>query len=280
MRRNSLPTKKKKKVSIALSIAGSDSSGGAGIQADLKTFTVFGVFGTSVITALTAQNTSKIQKIKPVEIEIIKNQIDSVCSDFAVNALKTGMLVNESIIKLVCKMITKYKLTNIVVDPVMISKTGNELLDKNSISCLIEKLFPLATLITPNLEEAQEILKLKEKIKTIKEMKEIARLLKNLGPKAVLLKGGHLQSGATDILCYGSSCYTYEGKFIDTENTHGTGCTLSSAITCGLANGLSLRRSIKEAKDFIQKCIKSSFDIGSGKGPLNHMHFLKKKNYS
>ena len=269
--------KNKNQVPIALSIAGSDSSGGAGIQADLKTFTVFGVYGTSVITALTAQNTSKIQKINGVEIEIIKKQIDSVCSDFTVNALKTGMLVNKSIIKLVCKMIKKYKLDNIVVDPVMISKTGNELLRKDSIPSLINELFPLATLITPNLEEAQEILKLKEKIETVKDMKEIARALKSLGPKAVLLKGGHLQEGATDILCLGSSCYTYRGEFIDTENTHGTGCTLSSAITCGLAQDLPLRRSIKDAKEFIQKCIKSSFDIGSGKGPLNHMHFLNKK---
>ena len=271
-----METQNKDKIPIALSIAGSDSSGGAGIQADLKTFTVFGVYGTSVITALTAQNTFKIQKIKPIETDIIKKQIDSVCADFHLNALKTGMLVNKSIIRLVCKMIKKYDISNIVVDPVMISKTGSELLLKNSIPCLINELFPLATLITPNLEEAKEILKLKDKINTIKDMKEIARNLKSLGPKAVLLKGGHMQGGSTDILCYGSSCYTYEGKFVDTKNTHGTGCTLSSAIACGLAHGFSLRSAISDAKEFIQKCIDSSFSIGKGNGPLNHMHFLKK----
>ena len=269
-----MKNRKRKKIPVALSIAGSDSSGGAGIQADLKTFTVFDVYGTSVITAITAQNTFKIQKIVPIPVDVIKKQIDAVCTDFPIDALKVGMLVNKKTVKVVCEMIDKYKIPNIIVDPVMLSKTGDKLLSKNSIPCLINELFPLATLITPNIEEAKEILKLKDEVKTINEMKEISRNIKRIGPKAVLLKGGHLQGGSTDILCYGSTCYTYKGIFVDTKNTHGTGCTLSSAIACGLAHGLSLRSAIK---DFIQKCIESSLTIGRGQGPLNHMHVLRKR---
>lgn len=256
-----------------LTIAGSDSGGGAGIQADLKTVTALGVFGTSVITALTAQNTVGVQGIQEIPAEFVGQQIDSVMQDIGADAIKIGMLANAGIIEVITDKIKKYKMESVVLDPVMVAKGGDRLLQKNAQKTLIEKLFPLAYVITPNLFEAEIITGLK--IKNIKQMKEAAKKIQQTGPKNILIKGGHLsdKKDAIDILLCGKNIYEFTSPRIETANTHGTGCTYSSAIAAFLAKGYNLEKSVKRAKKYIDLAIKggASLQIGHGHGPLNHM---------
>lgn len=257
----------------ALTIAGSDSGGGAGIQADLKTFQERGVFGMSAITALTAQNTLGVHGVYPQSLEAIEAQIDAVLSDIGADAVKTGMLFSAEIIKLVASKIKQYDVQNVVVDPVMIARGGASLLQEEAVQALIEHLLPLATVITPNLPEAAKILNIAE-MKTIDEMKDAAVQLHQLGPKYVVLKGGHLQEGnATDILYDGKEFTLFENERIETKHTHGTGCTFAAAIASELAKGEPIVQAVQTAKNYIQAAIKHALAIGGGIGPTNHAAF-------
>lgn len=260
----------------ALTIAGSDTCGGAGIQADLKSFSANGVYGMSVITAVTAQNTMGVFGIQDINPEMIEAQIDVIFNDISVDAIKIGMVSKIESIKSISKSLKKAeKLPMIVLDPVMISKSGFNLLSKDAKETLINELFPLATLITPNLPEAEEILGIE--IKTLGDMKEAALKLKELGPKAVLVKGGHLEGEATDLLFDGKEFIVLPQKRINTTHTHGTGCTLSSAIAANLAKGMTIEAAVREGKKYVTTAIEHGFELGKGVGPTNHFYELYKK---
>ncbi|GIW46590.1 MAG: hydroxymethylpyrimidine/phosphomethylpyrimidine kinase [Deltaproteobacteria bacterium] len=267
----------KKGVPRALTIAGSDSGGGAGIQADLKTFTTLGVFGMSAITSLTAQNTQSVLGIKDIPADFVKLQIDAVVKDIGVDAAKTGMLSNEEIILAVTEKIEEYGINKLVVDPVMRSKSGAPLLKSEAEKALKQRLLPLAFIVTPNLPEAMALSELD--INTVKDMKEAARRIKSLGPRYVLVKGGHLTSSqeAIDILYDGKEFYEFKAPRIETKNTHGTGCTYSAAICASLAKGFDVVEAVREAKIYVTEAIRSSFNLGSGYGPLNHFWILEKQ---
>lgn len=271
----------------ALTIAGSDSSGGAGIQADIKTMSAHRVFGMSVITAVTAQNTQGVFAVQDIDKEIIIKQMDAIFTDIEVNAVKIGMVSKIETIEIIAEKLKEYKAKNVVVDPVMISKSGYNLLAPESKKALIEKLIPLADVITPNLPEAEEIIKtykeegkLKEDIEKIlpidnkEKMEKAAGMIMQMGPKNVLMKGGHLEGEAVDILYSKEKISYFSSQRIKTKNTHGTGCTLSSAIASNLALGYTLEESVKKAKDYIQIAIEHSLDIGKGVGPINHFYEL------
>jgi len=257
-----------------LTIAGSDSGGGAGIQADIKTFTAHKVYGMSVITSITAQNTSKVLGIKNLDPEFIELQLVAVATDIGIDALKTGMLSTKSIIKSVAEKLRKYKIEKIVVDPVMVSKSGARLLDQDAESTLISDLIPIAFLITPNIPEAEVLSGIK--IDSIEGMKKSAEIIIEKGTKYVLVKGGHLinNNEATDILFDGSDFYEISTRWINTKNTHGTGCTYSAAICANLAKGLDVIDAVSKAKDYVTGAIERSFNIGKGNGPLNHYYNL------
>ncbi|QBD85235.1 bifunctional hydroxymethylpyrimidine kinase/phosphomethylpyrimidine kinase [Clostridium tetani] len=271
----------------ALTIAGSDSSGGAGIQADIKTMSAHRVFGMSVITAVTAQNTQGVFAVQDIDKEIIIKQMDAIFTDIEVDAVKIGMVSKIETIEIIAEKLKEYKAKNVVVDPVMISKSGYNLLAPESKKALIEKLIPLADVITPNLPEAEEIIKtykeegkLKEDIEKIlpidnkEKMEKAAGIIMQMGPKNVLMKGGHLEGEAVDILYSKEKISYFSSQRIKTKNTHGTGCTLSSAIASNLALGYTLEESVKKAKDYIQIAIEHSLDIGKGVGPINHFYEL------
>ena len=253
----------------ALTIAGSDSSGGAGIQADLKTFTSLGVYGMSVITAVTAQNTLGVTAIQNIQADVIKAQIDAVFSDIYPDCVKIGMTSTVYIIETIANGLEFYKPKNVVLDPVMVSTSGSRLLDEKAVSVLQERLFPLALLITPNIPEAEVISGLK--ISTKEEMEIAAAQIYSRFGTSVLLKGGHRINDSYDFFFDGSQGIWFEGKKIDNPNTHGTGCTLSSAICAQLTLGKSLSDSIKLAKDYISGALSSMLNLGKGSGPLNHM---------
>ncbi len=259
-----------KKIPIALTIAGSDSSGGAGIQADLKTFTSYKVFGASVITSITAQNTVSITSIEDISIDSVEEQIDSVLGDIGADSVKTGMLCSSEVVLLVSRRIKKYKIRNLVVDPVMRSKVGVDLLKPTAVNVLKNDLLPLAMVITPNIDEAEILSGIK--IENVEDMKRAALKLKELGPRWVVVKGGHLKSNdnSIDIVFDGERYIELKAERIFTENTHGTGCTFSAAICAGLAMGNETMDSIRSAKNYINGAIANSFDIGKGHGPLNH----------
>ncbi|UCE06071.1 MAG: bifunctional hydroxymethylpyrimidine kinase/phosphomethylpyrimidine kinase [bacterium] len=260
----------------ALTIAGSDSGGGAGIQADLKTFTAFGVFGMSAITALTAQNTIGVQGIFEVSSEFVIEQIKSIMSDMGTDAAKTGMLANETIVMAVADAIEKFKIPNVVIDPVMIAKSGDALLSKNARETIKERLIPLATVVTPNIFEAQAMLN--TKIQTVDDMKNAASELKKTGCIWIVLKGGHLHEGnAIDVAFDGNEFHLLKSPRFETKNTHGTGCTFSSAIAAGLAKGYQPLKAIQRAKEFITEAIRQSVSIGQGHGPTNHFVGTKTK---
>jgi hydroxymethylpyrimidine/phosphomethylpyrimidine kinase len=252
-----------------LTIAGSDCSGGAGIQADLKTMTAFGVYGMSVITALTAQNTMGVSGIMEVDPEFTAKQLDAVFTDIRPDAVKIGMAANSFLIKIISEKLREYDAVNIVVDPVMVSTSGSRLLRDNAVESLTEELIPLAKVITPNIPEAEVLSGIR--IKEMESMAEAARLIAEKTGTGVLLKGGHLGDRADDLLVTreGSEVWFYSER-IDNPNTHGTGCTLSSAIACGLASGLSLEESVMVAKEYISDALKSGLDLGRGRGPLDH----------
>lgn len=263
---------------IALTVAGSDSGGGAGIQADLKTFSALGVYGCSVVTALTAQNTQGVKGVFDVSPAFVRAQMRAVFEDIPVNAVKIGMLGRSDVIDAVRLDLKRYKPEWVVLDPVMIAKSGDRLLAKNAMKALISDLVPMADIITPNLPEAAALLKLKEPITDPDQMAEAARALLDLGPKAVLLKGGHLAGdSASDLLVTeeGGSEWL-PGRRFHTENTHGTGCTLSAAIAAGLAKGQTMREAVKQAKAYIVNAIATAdtLEIGKGHGPVHHFHGL------
>jgi hydroxymethylpyrimidine/phosphomethylpyrimidine kinase len=250
-----------------LTIAGSDSGGGAGIQADLKVITLLGGYGMSVITALTAQNTVGVQGIHEVPARFVEKQIDSVLTDIGADAIKTGMLANQEIMEVVSEKIKQYKVEKVVVDPVMISKSGASLLRKDAQEALIKKLIPLAWVVTPNLMEASALTGLK--INSLQGMKKAAHLIYKLGARHVVVKGGHLKGMAIDLLYDGRNFKEMEGPRIDTKNTHGTGCTFASAIATLLARGDSLPEAVRKAKTFITMAIQSGLNLGKGTGPTN-----------
>lgn len=264
-----------------LTIAGSDSCGGAGIQADLKAFSANYTYGMSVITAVTAQNTQGVISVQDIDDEIIKNQIDAIFTDINVDGVKIGMVSKIATINAIAEKIREYKPTNLVIDPVMISKSGFSLLKPEAKKTLIENLLPLGDLITPNIPEAEEILKEIGSpilnIQTKEDMCEACKELIKLGCKNVLLKGGHLEGEALDVLFDGERFHYFMSERIHTKNTHGTGCTLSSTITANLARGLSIEDAVKEAKRYITVAIRNSLDIGKGVGPTNHFYELYKK---
>ena len=256
-----------------LTIAGSDSSGGAGIQADLKTFCAHKVYGMSVITAVTAQNTLGVSHIETLSSFSVKKQIEAVAEDIEIDAVKIGMLSNAEIILTVAELIKRYRFKNIVLDPVMISTTGFDLLEKDAKEALIQELLPLADVITPNLHEASAILDGLE-IKSKDDMEKSVHAFRKLTASAVLIKGGHLVDDAADLLAYEDKFRWYDAPKINTNNTHGTGCTLSSAIASNLALGLSVEQAVFDAKEYITGAIRNSLDIGSGNGPTNHLYRL------
>lgn len=264
------------KVFKALTIAGSDSGGGAGIQADLKTFQELGVFGMTAITAITAQNTTGVQGVYPVSLEGIAKQIDAISTDLTPDAVKTGMLFNSDIIKVVSQKVKQYKWSNLVIDPVMIAKGGSLLLQEEAIDALKEYLLPLATVITPNIPEAEVISGIK--ITNLSERKEAAKIIYDLGAKNVMIKGGHGETKQMiDLLFDGNRFFQFESKRIATKNTHGTGCTFSAAITAELAKGKTIEDSIAVAKNYIQAAIEDDLHIGAGHGPTNHWAYNKRK---
>ncbi|MBI5576474.1 MAG: bifunctional hydroxymethylpyrimidine kinase/phosphomethylpyrimidine kinase [Deltaproteobacteria bacterium] len=261
----------------ALTIAGSDSGGGAGIQADLKTFTAFGVYGMSAITALTAQNTVGVQGIFDVSPEFVREQIRSVMTDIGADAAKTGMLSNAEIVKAVAEAVREFRIPNLVVDPVMVAKSGATLLAPEARKALAQELLPLATVITPNIFEAEAILG--RRIEDLDAMKNAARELKNIGCRWVVLKGGHLdiESRAIDVLCGGRELILFRSPRLKTSCVHGSGCTFASAITAGLAKGLTPPEAVGRAKDYVTEAIRNGFSIGSGQGPTDHLTGVSSK---
>jgi hydroxymethylpyrimidine/phosphomethylpyrimidine kinase len=256
---------------IALTIAGSDSGGGAGIQADLKTFQRFGVFGTSAITAITAQNTRGVSNWDAVSPELVRAQIDAVAEDLFPSAFKTGMLASAAVASIVAAAIRDHSLQNYVLDPVMVATSGDVLFEPDAIEVIRRELVPLAALVTPNLHEAAILTG--EKIDDEDSMARAAEILVNdMGAQAALIKGGHLDSGTrvVDVL-YDGDIRTFRGQRLDTTNTHGTGCTLSAAITAQLAKGESLHAAVRRAIDYVHNAIASAPGLGSGHGPLNHL---------
>lgn len=257
-----------------LTIAGSDCSGGAGIQADLKTFSAIGTYGMSVITAITAQNTQGVFAVENLSNEIIKGQIKAIFDDIVPKATKIGMVSEARIIECVASELKRYKAENIVLDPVMISKSGFSLLNPEAKNSLIKNLIPLAYILTPNILEAEEIIK--RKISNVDEMIEAGKDILKMGPKYVLVKGGHLDGDAIDVLVGENTVKLFKSERLDRKNTHGTGCTLSSAITAHLAIGLDIVQAVEKSKEYITEAIRNSYQIGKGIGPVNHFYkFIK-----
>lgn len=256
-----------------MTIAGSDSGGGAGIQADLKSFAAMGVYGTSVITAITAQNTLHVTHVLDLPTELIEAQIDAVMSDIGADAVKIGMLSSSDIIEVVAEKVREYELSNLVVDPVMVAKGGDRLLREDAVDSLRTLLLPLALVVTPNVPEA-EVLSGRA-IKSVDDARDAARDIVSMGAKAVVVKGGHLEGPATDILYDGEQFRAFTSQRIKTTNNHGSGCTFASATAANLAKGMSLRNAVGEAKKFVTATMRHAFPIGRGHGPLNHFYELR-----
>jgi hydroxymethylpyrimidine/phosphomethylpyrimidine kinase len=256
-----------------LTIAGSDSGGGAGIQADLKAMSANGVYAMSVITAITAQNTEEVADVFELPTSIIAAQLDAIFDDFDVAAVKTGMLSSTDIVKTVVKLLKPQQVKNLVVDPVMIAKGGQALLKPDAIDTIKKELFPLALLVTPNVHEAQQLSGIE--ITSLADARRAAKIIHQFGCANVLIKGGHLASDrATDLLYDGRFFNIYKGEFIDTPHTHGTGCTFASAIAAHIARGKTVPDAVQTAKTYLTEAIRHSLAIGHGKGPTNHFYFL------
>ena len=259
-----------------LTIAGSDSGGGAGIQADIKAMSANGVFAMSVITAITAQNTEEVTDVFEVPPPVIASQIDAVFDDFEVAAVKTGMLSSTAIVETVAKMLQPQQVEKLVVDPVMISKSGHSLLKSDAIEAVKKQLFPLALLVTPNVHEAQQLSGIK--ITSLAEARRAAKVIHSFGCKHVLIKGGHLLAErATDLLYDGRFFNVFKGEFINTPHTHGTGCTFASAIAAHLALESSVVDAVHAAKAYVTEAIRHGLAIGHGAGPTNHFYFLAQR---
>jgi hydroxymethylpyrimidine/phosphomethylpyrimidine kinase len=252
----------------ALTIAGSDSGGGAGIQADLKTFSAFRVFGMSVITAVTAQNSVGVQAVENLPAGFVASQLRSVLSDFGVDAAKCGMLSTAPIIEAIAATLAETPIAKLVVDPVMVAKSGDPLLEADAREALIKRILPLALVVTPNLPEAEALAGIP--VQTRADMEEAARRIHALGPRYVLVKGGHLKGDALDLLWNGRELSSFSTPRVESPNTHGTGCTFSAAIAAGLSRGQALGDSIREAKAYVTKAIREGFTLGRGVGQLRH----------
>ena len=257
----------------ALSIAGSDCSGGAGIQADLKTMTMNGVYAMSVITALTAQNTTSVRSIQESTPDFLKDQLDAVFQDIFPDAVKIGMVASSELIRVIADRLKFYQARNVVVDPVMVATSGSALMEDNAVQTLIEELLPIAALVTPNIPEAQVLSGLA--IETKADMVTAAMQIGDRHHCAVLLKGGHSINDANDLLYADGQLTWFTGKRIDNPNTHGTGCTLSSAIAANLAKGYALADAVQKAKDYISGALATMLDLGNGSGPLDHAFVLQ-----
>jgi hydroxymethylpyrimidine/phosphomethylpyrimidine kinase len=254
----------------ALTIAGSDSGAGAGIQADLKTFASLGVYGTSVITAITAQNTVKVSKVFELSPDLVAAQIDAVMEDIKSQALKTGMLANAAIIDVVAAKIEQYGLKKLVVDPVMVAKSGDLLLRRDAVQALRSRLIPLAQVVTPNLLEAEELTGMK--LTREREIEDAARHIIAMGAKSVVIKGGHRKGPAIDVFFNGKKMQLLRSPRMRTRHTHGTGCTFSAAIAAYLAKGETITTAVSQAKRYITSAIRHGFAVGSGHGPVHHFY--------
>jgi len=259
----------------ALSIAGSDSGGGAGIQADVKTWSALGVYAMTAITAVTAQNTVGVQAIHKIPLDCIRSQIDSVFSDIRVDAVKIGMLADADIIATVVEALTRWKPAIIVLDPVMVAKGGDHLLEPAAVQALRTLLVPLASVITPNLPEAEVLTGLK--VSSLAAMKDASRAILELGARAAVIKGGHLEGQAIDILATPAGCLELPAPRLEARHTHGTGCTLSAAITANLAKGMPLADAVRAAKTYTANAIQHGISLGHGIGPTHHFHDLWKE---
>jgi hydroxymethylpyrimidine/phosphomethylpyrimidine kinase len=257
---------------IALSIAGSDSSGGAGIQADLKTFQAHGVYGTTAITAVTVQNTRSVSAIQEISPDIVQGQILCLFEDLAIDAVKIGMVASPPLIECIADALGRVDRPPIVLDPVMISKSGCALLEPDAQQALVDLLFPLAEVVTPNIHEAETLVK--RKITSLDDMKKAAQDILALGAHKVVVKGGHLEGVATDVIYDGEAFEELSSRRFDTPNTHGTGCTFSSAIAANLALGNNFSQAVRNAKTYITGAIQYALDIGHGHGPTHHFYDL------
>lgn len=258
----------------ALTIAGSDSGGGAGIQADLKTFAAFGVYGTSAITAVTAQNTLGVTAVQEIDLDVIAKQIDAVVLDIGVDVVKTGMLSSAAITRLVAEKARFYRFPALVVDPVMIAASGARLLQQEAVETIRNELLPLATVVTPNIPEAEVLTG--DEIHDVGGMEQAARRIHAMGPQFVVIKGGHLEDSehSDDILFDGHDFIKFPGVRIQTTSNHGTGCTFASAVASGLAQGRDVQQAVAGAKSYVTAAIANAFPVGAGHGPLNHFHHL------
>ena len=259
----------------ALTIATSDSGGGAGIQADIKAMQAHGVFATSVLVATTAQNTREVTDVATLPLDHIEAQIDAVVDDIPVDAVKTGMLFSSDIIETVAARIEAHSMVPLVVDPVMVSKSGHKLLQDDAVQTLKDRLLPLATLVTPNAHEASVLTGME--LDSVEDAKEAARRLQAMGPENVLVKGGHLaaEDDAVDVLFDGAALRTFRAERIDTPHTHGTGCTYASSIAAGLAKGDDLPEAVGRAKRYLTEAIRRGWPLGGGHGPTHHFYHLE-----
>ena len=253
-----------------MTIAGSDSGGGAGIQADLKTFSALGVFGTSTLTAITAQNTVGVTAMHEIPTDVIAAQIDAVISDIGADAVKTGMLSSSAIVETVAEAVRRHGIVNLVVDPVMVAKSGDRLLREEAISSICNALLPLAAVVTPNIPEAEDLTGLS--IRADADVRRAAGSIIGMGARSVVIKGGHRDGPATDVFYDGVAFQEFTTERIPSTNTHGTGCTFASAVAAGLAHGLAQPQAVRQAKDYVTEAIRASYPIGQGHGPLHHFH--------
>ncbi|MCG3113175.1 MAG: bifunctional hydroxymethylpyrimidine kinase/phosphomethylpyrimidine kinase [Candidatus Manganitrophus sp. SB1] len=266
-------TRSRPPIAQVLTIAGSDSGGGAGIQADIKAIQANGVFALSVLTSITAQNTKTVVTAFDLPLRVIEAQIRAVFDDFTISAVKTGMLSSKGIVKRVAQLVKEMQVQNLIVDPVMVSKSGYPLLKPEAIAMMKSELFPLAALVTPNIHEAE--LLTGNKIRTVAEAEEAARKIHLLGGHAVLVKGGHLlEERGCDLLFDGKEITFFRSDFIESQNTHGTGCTYSAAIAAQIASGKTLKQAVQEAKTYVTEAIRHGLSIGHGHGPTDHFYFL------
>ena len=260
------------KIPTAMTIAGSDSGGGAGVQADIKTFAALGVYGTSTLTAITAQNTVGVTAVHEIPTDVISAQIDAVLTDIGADAVKTGMLSSSAIIECVVAALETHAVQRLVVDPVMVAKSGDSLLREDAIDTLRTRLLPLAAVVTPNIPEAEALTE--TKIVSDADVRRAAESIVAMGAKSVVVKGGHREGPATDLFYDGSDFRQFTAPRIDTVNTHGTGCTFASAVAAGLARGMAVADAVALAKEYVTEAIRRSFPIGKGHGPLNHFYKL------
>jgi len=255
-------------VKTAMTIAGSDSGGGAGIQADLKTFSALGVYGTSAITAITAQNTQRVTQVLELPADLVAAQIDAIVSDIGADAVKTGMLASSAIIEVVAAKVREHGLDNLVVDPVMVAKSGDALLQEQAVAAMRDLLLPLALVITPNIPEAEVLAG--HKLEGPDDLRQAAEEIGALGARHVVIKGGHRDGPAVDLYYDGRSFHEFGTPRVHTTSTHGTGCTFASAIAAGLAKGLGVRDAVAMAKAYVTKALQSAYPVGHGHGPVHH----------